>query len=343
MSSHPVAPSLDFERYSVINSSLTHPMTRTKWPMNLASRLDFVTLKLFVAIVEEQSFSKAAEREMIAPSAVSKRIADLEGSMRVELLLRQSKLPTAAGKVLLHYARSILLDLSRLEEEVSDHANGTRGLVRIAASESALLRFVPEALRAFAEQHPRVRLDLRTELSSEIVKNVRAGNADLGIFGGSTVADDLQMLPCYVDRLIVLAPLNHPLAQLKATRLSEVLDHEMVEQEPNSIIQSLVERAANELGRPVRSKTRVASYEAACSMALAGFGVAIVPDGFAAKYSASLKAAVIALDEVWAVRQYNLCTRLDADVSITTRLVLNHFRGFLMTTEQHGTLSARPF
>ncbi|WP_137390955.1 helix-turn-helix domain-containing protein [Rhodoligotrophos defluvii] len=71
--------------------------------INVGSRLDLVTLRLFVAIVEEGSISRAADRENIAASAVSKRIGDLEQALRVELLQRhrQGTSPTPAGQALI--------------------------------------------------------------------------------------------------------------------------------------------------------------------------------------------------------------------------------------------------
>jgi DNA-binding transcriptional LysR family regulator len=299
---------------------------RLRWPMNLVSRLDFTTLKLFVAIVERQSFTKAAEHEAIAPSAVSKRIADLEDSMQIKLLNRQTKLPTAAGAVLLHYARSILGDIAKLEEEIVEHGSGARGLVRIVTSESALIRYVPCVLSSFSERQPNIRIDLRTEVSPIVIKSVLNGTADLGIFLGSSFVEGVDVVPCGSDRLVVVTAVNHPAARLARARLLDLQDYEFVEQEANSVIQRFVEQAANELGRTIRTRARVVGYDAACSMALAGFGLAIVPDSFVAKYAASIKMAVIQLDEPWAERRYKLCTRSGGHVSMSTRLVLEYFK-----------------
>jgi DNA-binding transcriptional LysR family regulator len=311
-------------------SSNSHDF-RGRRPVQLASRLDFVTLKLFVAIVEEQSFQKAAERELIAPSAVSKRIADLESATRVELLLRQQKLPTAAGEVLLRYARSMLRDLARLEEEIAEHASGTRGVVRIAASESALLEFVPSALASFNMAYPNIRIDLRSELSSSIVSSVQDCSADLGILinPGATAFQELEVIRCYVDRLVVVASVTHPLAQRASVRFTDILDYELVEQEVNSVLQGLLERTANDLGKAIRSRTRVGGYDAACNMALAGFGLAVVPDSYAGRYAKSVRAAVIHLEEPWATRHFWLCTRKRSEISTTTAIVLDHFRSFI--------------
>lgn len=318
-------------RVATTDSSSSAQESRGRRPLQLASRLDFVTLKLFVAIVEEQSFQKAAERELIAPSAVSKRIADLESAMRVELLLRQQKLPTASGEVLLRYARSMLRDLARLEQEIAQHASGTRGVVRIAASESALLEFVPNALASFNVAYPNIRIDLRSELSSSIVSSVQECSADVGVLmnPAATAFDELEIIRCYVDRLVVVAPVTHPLAHHASVHFSDVLDYELVEQEVNSVLQGLLERTANDLGKPIRSRTRVGGYDATCNMALAGFGLAIVPDSYAERYAKSVRAAVIHLEEPWATRHFWLCTRKRSEISTTTALVLDHFRSFI--------------
>ena len=112
------------------------PAARGRHHGGLVSRLDLVTLKLFVAIVEEQSINRAAEREFIAPSAVSKRIADLEHATQTQLLIRHRKgvEPTVAGLAMLNHARTMLRNLAELESEMFDYADGVRGNVRMLAS-----------------------------------------------------------------------------------------------------------------------------------------------------------------------------------------------------------------
>ena len=94
--------------------------------MNL--RIDILTLQLFVAIVEDQSIAKAAERKHIAVSAVSRRISDMEDMLEVELLHRHSKgiEPTPAGFALLEHARIVLGNLSQLETDMVGYRQGGR-------------------------------------------------------------------------------------------------------------------------------------------------------------------------------------------------------------------------
>jgi len=88
--------------------------------------LDLRTLQLFVAVVEEQRVAQAALREHIAASAVSKRIADLEKEVKVDLFRRHRTglQPTPAGHALLHHARMLMRDLAQLESGLGDYARG---------------------------------------------------------------------------------------------------------------------------------------------------------------------------------------------------------------------------
>lgn len=134
--------------------------------------LDLRTLQLFVAVVEEQTVAKAAKREHIAASAVSKRIADLEREVKVDLFRRHRTglEPTPAGHALLHHARMLMRNLAQLETELGDYEQGLRGSVRIFANVSALVQYLPDDLSRFLTQHPLVRVDLEEAISPLIVR-----------------------------------------------------------------------------------------------------------------------------------------------------------------------------
>ena len=118
--------------------------------------IDLLTLKLFVVVVEEQSVAKAAEREHIAASAVSKRIADLEKAAKVQLFRRHRTglQPTPAGHAFLHHARVLMRDLAQMDSEVGEHAQGMRGSLRVVANNSAMVQYLPGDISRFLALHP---------------------------------------------------------------------------------------------------------------------------------------------------------------------------------------------
>jgi DNA-binding transcriptional LysR family regulator len=152
-----------------------HRNLRCRSPMpqpdpNLARRLDLTSLQLFVAVCELGGIGKAAQREFIAPSALSKRLSDLEATLGNTLLQRHSRGVhlTPAGQNLLHHARSVLFSLERLQAELSEYADGARGQVRVHASISATVQFLPEDLGAFIRAHPSIKIDLEAVVSGLI-------------------------------------------------------------------------------------------------------------------------------------------------------------------------------
>lgn len=145
--------------------------------------IDHTTLRLFVAVCEEGTIARAAEREAITASAVSKRIADVEVSIGTPLLSRGQRgvSPTPAGIALLERARSIMRSYERLNAELSEYAQCIRGHIRILANVSSLIEFLPAAVAAFMTRHPDVRVDLEERVSDEVARGVEDGGADFGV------------------------------------------------------------------------------------------------------------------------------------------------------------------
>ena len=195
-------------------------------------RLDLTSLQLFVAVCERGSIGKAAEQEFMATSAVSKRLSDLESAVGTTLLYRHARgaSPTPAGQSLLHHARSVLFSLDKMQGELSEYADGVRGHVRMHANISAIVQFLPEDLGSFTRLHDQVKIDLEEHLSSEVVRAVQEGAADLGIChtGVRGPLPDLQTRPYRQDHLVLIVPEAHPLAGEKQLAFADSLDWDHV-------------------------------------------------------------------------------------------------------------------
>ncbi len=221
---------------------------------HFARRIDLTSLQLFVAVCELGSIGRAAEREFIAASAVSKRLSDLETAVGSALLYRHSRgvTLTPAGESLLHHARTVLFGLERMQGELSEYADGVRGHVRVHANISAIVQFLPEDLGAFAREHAQVKIDLQEHLSPDVLHAVREGAADLGLChtGDGAEPQELQSRPYRSDRLVLVVPEGHPLAGRPAVRFEDVLDWDIVGLQANSSISLAMRRGAARAGRP---------------------------------------------------------------------------------------------
>jgi DNA-binding transcriptional LysR family regulator len=289
-------------------------------------RFDLLTLKLFVAIVEEQSIARAAEREHIVASAVSKRIADLERDLRVSLIQRHNRgiSVTPAGNALLRHARSVLRDLSQLEGELAEYSEGLRGHVRLFATSTAILRFLPRQLVSFLTHHPLVQIEIEESISPAILKAVAENQGEIGIFSGSVASSGLHIIPYRDDQLSVVMNKNHPLASRTSVRFADLVDYDFVGLQSGSSIDQLTSRAASELGRTLRLRIRMTGFDPVCRMVEANLGIGLVPHSIAAHYARTLNIAELVLEESWAHRALKLAVREPGSLTIAARLLLNH-------------------
>lgn len=297
---------------------------------NFARRIDLTSLQLFVAVCELGSIGKAAEREFIAASAVSKRLSDLEATLDTPLLYRHTRGVdlTPAGESLLHHARSVLFSLDKMQGELSEYAHGVRGHVRIHASISAIVQFLPEDLGAFTRQHAQVKIDLEEHLSTEVIRAVQEGAADLGICNTGVLAKghELQTLPYRRDQLVLIVPRRHALAGRGAVAFEETLDWDHVGLHSNSSIHVAMREAAAAAGRTIRLRIHVTGLDAMCRMIHNGLGVGVMPlRAFELMHGVG-DLECVALSDGWAQRRIDLVARDFSTLPVTARLLVDHLK-----------------
>src|ERR1700712_2631480 len=192
----------------------------------LSRRIDLTTLRLFIAVCEEQNLTRAAHRENIAASAVSKRMNDFELAFGVTLFKRLSKgmALTPAGEALLHHARVTLLNVEKIAVELSEYSQGVRGHVRMLANLSAIVQFLPEDLSAFFSTHQLLRVDLQERSSGQVVRGIEEGAAEIGICSGEVETRSLEAFHYRSDNLVVVIRPDHPLADRDHILFTDTLD-----------------------------------------------------------------------------------------------------------------------
>jgi DNA-binding transcriptional LysR family regulator len=292
-------------------------------------RLDFVTLKLFVAIADSRSLTRAAEREHLALAAVSKRISDLETQLSTTLLYRRPRGVelTPAGHALLHHARHMLDSLDHLNADLSEYSVGIRGHVRLHANTSAVIEFLPDDLSDFTARYPQIRIDMQERLSHEIIAAVRDGLTDIGIFSAHIPAEGLSIHPYRRDRLVLVTARDHPLAARQRLAFAETLDYDFIGLEQDSSLHALLHQDSQRLAQPLRMRIQVRSFEGICRMIDRGMGIGILPARAVAAYRESLSLATIPLIDEWAERELVIGVRdLDA-LPLIARQMVEHLAG----------------
>lgn len=292
-------------------------------------RLDPVSLRLFVAVLEEGTIAAAAVREHIAPAALSKRLAELEFDLRTQLLVRTNRgaVPTAAGEELLGLARGVLHGLDEIYVHMHDHAKGVRGLVRVFANVSAITEFLPRELMSFMTHYPLVQIMLEEKISAAITRGVAENAADIGIFAASGAPATLvDVFPYREDELVVIVPADHPLSREDEISFERTLEYDYVGHDAGSAINVLLLQMASGLGRTLKMRMQVTSFDALRLMVSAGLGIGIMPHGSVAPYVSGLNIRPLRLNEPWAKRELKLCVRDAKTLSVSTRLLFDHLR-----------------
>lgn len=296
-----------------------------------ARRIDLTSLQLFVAVCERGSIGKAAEQEFMATSAVSKRLSDLESTVGSTLLYRTSRgaTPTPAGLSMLHHARTVLFSLDKMHDELSEYADGVRGHVRVHANISAIVQFLPEDLGTFIHAHGQVKIDLEEHLSNEVIRAVHEGAADLGIChtGITGQATDLHTRPYRKDRLALVVPRHHPLADRDSLAFTDSLEWDHVGLHANSSIYLAMHAAASAAGKNIRLRIRVTGLDAMCRMIHNDLGVGLMPlRAFELMHGVG-DLACVPLNDIWAHRQIDLVARDFSSLPATARLLVAHLSG----------------
>ncbi|UUX94720.1 LysR substrate-binding domain-containing protein [Aquabacterium sp. J223] len=296
--------------------------------MNL-HRLDLVSLSLFNLVVRSGSISRGAELAHLAVGAASKRISDLEDAVGAELLERHSRgvTLTLAGEALHRHAQRILADVDLLAADLSDHAAGIVGVVRLVANTSAVTQFLPADLARFVAAHAGLRLELEELNSREAVLAVVDGRADLGIFAERTPAFGLQTLPYRRDRLVLVVPADHALAA-RADQgpipFVELTDLDFVSLPAGTSLAQRLDAETTALGRRLRVRIHVRSFDAMCQMVAAGLGVAVLPDAAVQPHLRSMGLARLEIADAWVARELLLGVRDLTALARPVRLLLDH-------------------
>jgi len=248
--------------------------------------------------------------------------------MDVQLLRRTAKGVdvTPAGEALAFHARQLLLQVERLQVDLSDYAKGAKGVLRMQATASALSGHLPRDLAAFAENHPQITVELLERRTHEVISAVQRRQADIGItMTSDPSATKLRFHRYRTEHLVAVVPKQHPFRG-KHIAFRELLDSDIVGLEGDTPLMRILRDAARAAGKPFRLRMQVYSFNVICQMIAANLGVGVVPQMTAESYRCDMNLRLLSLTDAWATRHVYLCVR-DERLGSQARAMLTHFLG----------------
>jgi DNA-binding transcriptional LysR family regulator len=218
-------------------------------------------LATFVAVAEEGSFTRAADRLHVVQSAVSAGVRNLEKELGVMLFDRSThrvKL-TDAGRALLPEARATLAAAQAAKDAVDEARGGLRGKVALGTMQAQGMRAINLAriLAAFRAEHPAVELEIRHGGSSEMAHEVREGRLDLAFVAlPGDGPSGLELVPLAREPIMLAVAAGHPLADRADVELAALRDETLIDVPTGWGIRMAVDRSFAAAG-----VTRAIAYE----------------------------------------------------------------------------------
>ncbi|WP_071059265.1 LysR family transcriptional regulator [Pelistega sp. MC2] len=284
----------------------------------MAMRFDIADMQLMVNISEVKSLTKAAERSFLSLPAASNRIKNLENNLGTDLLYRSSQgvTLTPSGEAFVKHSTNVLRQLEHLNADMREFAQGIKGKLRVFANTTAMSEFMPNLLSQYLHKHPDVNVELRERLSYRIVQAVSEGLADIGVLAGidpsnvdATNYEHLTFIPYRKDNLVLITPLDHPLAQHKEVSFVDTLGYDYIGLSEWSAIHHFLRQAADNLGMPLKFRVEVGGFEGVCRMVAAQVGIGVIPESVAYRQKEYNQINIIHLKDKWAIRQLQVCVR----------------------------------
>lgn len=271
-------------------------------------QVDLAALRLFLAVVQTGRISAGAAVSNLSLAAASKRISDLEERLGYRLFERHARgvVATAAGERMAAYARDVVGLTEALENDLGDQTQGIEGSVRLHANSSSIVQFLPADLSGFLASHPGIRVELSEHTSREVVDALLTDRSDLGIYEGGYDSSGIESVAYRRDELVLIVPPGHDLVRRRVIQFEQVLDHEIVGLPVATAIQRQLGQSAAALGRRLRTRIRVHSFDAVCSLVAAGAGLGVVPRGAADMHVRLRRLARVGLADPWAARTLRL-------------------------------------
>ncbi len=256
-------------------------------------------LEYFVAVAEEQSFTRGAERVQISQPGISSQIRQLERELGTPLFDRSGRNAslTPVGKAVLGRAKDTLVSVRAIQIAVDQVTGLIRGELAIGMVTACTVTMLFDALSTFHVAHPNVRVTLTEDSSNALIQQVRDGSLDLALIGAS---DDLpyalDTLLIASERLVVLVPRDHEMAGRSSVTLQDLRGHPVICMPAGTGIRTVFDRACVAQNVRLDVTFQASAPVAVANLALRGLGVAILTESIASVYAD--QAAAVALAEV---------------------------------------------
>jgi len=241
--------------------------------------LDAKELRLFMAVVRFGSIRAAAEHANVAPSVVSRQIAETERNIGLSLFERNARgmTLTEAGELVLEHSRRVLEEHSLLTEQLGFLKGVQQRRVRILCGEGFLADVLQYGLGSFVKIYPNIQYDLQLGGTQSVLDGIANGDADIGIAYNPLMDARVRSLAISKQSLCVVTPPQHPLLEKDKLELADCAGLPNALLGPGHGITQLVTRVAADGGFAIAPLVETTSIDALRRFVIAGLGISFLP------------------------------------------------------------------
>lgn len=236
-------------------------------------------LLYFERVAELGSFTRAAQALHLVQPALSQQVAALEREVGLPLFHREARgvRLTEAGERLLPYARRVLSELERAQQALGALRELRTGRVALGLPPSATLSLLPAILEAFRRRYPALEVQIVEEMTDVLVEQLLDGRLDLAVV--SFPIDDHRLVtrPLFRERLVLVVPPNHRLAQAERVDLAELATEPWILPYRRHGTRALVEAACQQSGFSLCVAVELSGLGPIKQLVQRGVGISILP------------------------------------------------------------------
>lgn len=238
-------------------------------------------IQYFIEVAKREHMTEAANALLVAQSAVSRQIVNLEAELGVDLFFREGRniRLTPIGRMFLEKMEKAMDMISQARREIEECIEPEKGTVRIGFPSSFAAYLLPTVISAFRKEYPDVKFQLQQTSYKKLIAEVVEGGIDMALLAPVPMKDQrVQSEVLFVEHLVALLYDKHPLANRKKLHLDDMRGHPFILSPEGYILREIVEKACRRRGFEPDVPFVGKDIDAIKGLVSAGLGITLLPE-----------------------------------------------------------------
>ncbi len=299
------------------------------------------TLKTFCDVVELHSFSEAAKVNHLTQSAVSQQISHIESEYGVRMIERAQRnlTLTPAGEVFYRACKEILKRLEDVRHEISELSHVVAGTIKLESIYTIGLHELPPYVQSFMSAYPEVQIHLTYRHSAEIYQDVLSNMAHLGVVAQPQKNRQLDIYPCWKEKLVVIVNPSHKLAAFDEISISMLDKEPFITFERNIPTRKLIDKTLRQHGVQPQIVMTLDNIETIKRVVENGTGFSIVPENSIRHELEEGTLKALRFKDLELEREIAIISKKGRILSNAEKKFIDHVRGKLKLEKQNSKLA----